>query len=479
MSLKQQTLAGFIWTFVDVFLIKSLLFGATILIARWIGPSEFGLVGMIAIFIALGKTLTDSGMTNSLIRLKDATNEDYSTVFFTNLGMSILLYLILFICSPFIAAFFHQGVLIEVLRVYGLIFILVAFSSVQVAILSKEMNFRKITVIGLPSILIGVGIGLWLAYLDYGVWSIVWMYISTEFTRTLLLWFFSNWRVSVVFSLEKFKSHFGFGSRLLLSGIVDTVFKNIYNIIIGRVFMPQTLGYFERSRDFATYPSGTLTAILMRVTYPMMAQLQDDPIRLAGIYRKLMRVSFFFISPLMFMLVALAEPIFNLVLGDEWMPAVPFFQVLCLAMMLYPIHSFNLDVLKVYGRSDLFLRLELVKKGILVITLLIGFQFGIMGVIWSSVFSSFISLLINARYSSRFIRYTVFEQVFDLGKIMFLAGVMWAVMYYTRDQLEGTSTVFQLLMTSMIGVMSYLGLNFLYKDGPLYQTIELVKNRNK
>lgn len=479
MSLKKQTFSGFIWTFIDVLLIKSLLFIGSIIIARWIGPKEFGLAGMITVFIALGRTLTDSGMTNSLIRLKTATKEDYSTVFLTNLGMSLLIYVVLFISAPLISAFFHQDVLVNVLRVYGAIFLLIALSAVQLAKLSKEMNFKKITIINAPSTIVGVSIGLWLAYHNYGVWSIVGMFLAMEFVRMILLWLLSNWKVSFVFSQVKFKEHFSFGSKLLLSGIIDTVFKNVYNIIIGRVYMPQVLGFYERSREFATYPSTTLTSIIIRVTYPMMSKMQDEPVRLARIYRKLIQISFFIISPILIALAALAKPIFLIVLGEEWIPAVPYFQVLCLAMMFYPIHKFNLDVLKVFGRSDLFLKLELIKKGILIIALVGGYQFGIIGLLWSNVFSSVASLVVNAWYSSKFINYKASEQVYDLLKISVLTAVMGVSMYFVEMKMTEWHIIARLFISAFLGISCYLGLNYFYKKGPLFQTIDLIKNRNR
>lgn len=478
MSLKKQTFSGLIWTFTDTFFVKGLMFVAMILLARWIGPIDFGLVGMIAIFIAIGKSLIDSGMTNSLIRTKEPEQSDYSTVFIVNLIMSLLVYGIIYFAAPYIADFFGHIILIDIIRVYCLLFLIIAFSAVQLAILTKEMKFKKITKINLPSTLIGVGIGLYLGYNDYGVWSIVWMYLSTELVKSVLLWLFSNWKPRFIFSKTKFKFHFKFGYKLVLSGLLDTVFKNIYNVLIGKYFSAQTLGFYERSKQFSEYPSATLTGVISKVTYPMLSQIQDDPVRLENIYRKLIRVSFFIIAPLMLGAAAIAKPLFLLTLGNEWLPAVLFFQILTLAMMLYPIHAFNLNILQVFGRSELFLKLEIIKKCIITISVIIAFQFGVVGLVWSSVFTSFAALGVNMFYSSKLINYPIPQQVKDLS-ITFIIALFTALLMFTVTFLLSNSLhIVQIISASLIGVFMYTGINYLIKTSPLHQAIWLLKSRN-
>ena len=478
MSLKKKTFSGILWTMGDTFFVRALTFVAMILLARWLGPTEFGLVGMIAVFIALGKSLTDSGMTNSLIRTKEPDETDFSTVFFVNLAMSLMVYGLVYIAAPIIAQFFSQPILIKVIRLYCLIFLLIAFSAVQLAMLTKEMQFNKITKINFPSTAIGVTVGLYLGYYGYGVWSIVWMYLITEAVRSILLWVYSNWKPKFVFSKAKFKLHYKFGYKLMLSGLLDTIFKNIYNILIGRFFTAQTLGYYERSKQFSEYPSSTLTQVLGKVTYPMLSEIQDDPGRLENVYKKLIRISFFIIAPLMLGAAAIARPLFLLVLGEEWLPAVPFFQILCLAMMLYPIHAFNINILKVYGRSDLFLKLEIIKKSIITITVIIAFQFGVLGLVWSSVFTSFAALGVNMFYSSKLIHYPVPEQIKDLSLTFILSVVMGLLMYQMINILPKSQLFLQLLIASCFGLIFYGAINYFYKKGPLHQALVLLKTRN-
>ena len=477
MSLKQKTIYGIVWSFVDAIFIKGLSFVAMILLARWLGPIEFGLMGMIAVFIGIGTSLVDSGMSSSIIRTKNADNADFSTVFYINMAISLLVYALMFYTAPYISSFYGQVILIDIIRIYCLVFIISAFSAVQLAILNKEMRFKRIMILNAPSIIIGVGVGLFLGYHNYGVWSIVYMYMTTQIILSLLLWITGSWKPSLIFSKEKLKYHYNFGYKLMLSGLLDTIFKNGYNIVIGKYFPVQTLGYYERANRFNDYPSVTLTGIIRKVTYPMLSQLQDDTPKLSKIYRKMLRVAFFVIAPLMLGCAAIAEPLFEMVLGSSWLPAVPFFRVLSIAAILYPIHAFNINVLQVYGRSDLFLKLEIIKKTFLVLGMLVGFQFGIMGLVWSSVFASFMSLLINTHYSSKLINYSTKKQLLDMLPIVLLAGLTFLLMYYSVYLMIDYSNSIQIAFASLVGITFYLGINAFFKVSPMYALITIIKNR--
>lgn len=398
MSLKKQTFSGVIWTFLDTFLITGISFIATLFIARILGPTDYGLIGMVAVFFAIGNTLVDSGLSQSIIRTKEADNKDYSTVFYLNLGISIFVYLILFIAAPYIAMFFEQNVLIEIIRLYCLSFIITAFSAIQLAQLNRNMEFKKITYINVPSTIVGVIVGITLSINGFGVWSLVWMHLSNKITFSILLWLFSTWKPTLYFSREKMKYHYGFGYKLMLSGILNSIFNNIYNIVIGKFYSVQSLGYFERAKRLNDYPVTILTGIISKVTYPLLSKIQDEKERIAKVYKQLIQFSFFISTPLMFGLAAIATPLFQLILGDQWMAAVPYFQIICLASIFYPVHSFNLNILKVYGKSNLFLKLEVYKKLIIVLGIVISFPFGIIGLVWSTVAVSFISLIINTHY---------------------------------------------------------------------------------
>ena len=478
MSLKQKTISGVVWSFAEAIFLKGLSFITMIFLARWLGPIDFGLMGMIAVFIGIGQVLVDSGMSASIIRTKNADDSDFSSVFYMNMAISLLVYALMFYLAPYISSFYGQVVLIDIIRIYCLIFIISAFSAVQLAILNKEMRFKRMAQLNAPSTIIGVSVGLFLGYNNYGVWSIISMYMTTQIILSLLLWITGSWKPSLKFSKEKLKYHYNFGYKLMITGLTDVVFKNSYQIIIGKFFPVQTLGYFERAQRFTQYPSQTITDIVGKVTYPMLAQLQDDTPKLSIIYRSLLRIAFFITAPLMLGLAAIAEPIFDLILGREWLPAVPYFQVLSLAAMLFPIHAFNVNVLKVYGRSDLFLKLELIKKSFLALGLILGFQFGVIGLVWSGVIVSFISLLINTYYSSKLINYSTKRQLLDMLPILLLASLTFLLMYYSVYLFIDYSNIIQIAIASLIGITFYLLIHSFFKASPLYALLTLIKNRN-
>ncbi|WP_299534700.1 lipopolysaccharide biosynthesis protein [Ulvibacterium sp.] len=477
MSLKQKTISGVVWSFAEAFFLKGLSFITMIFLARWLGPIDFGLMGMIAVFIQIGTSLVDSGMSSSLIRTKNTDDSDFTTVFYMNMAISLLVYTLMFFTAPYISSFYGQVVLIDIIRIYCLTFIVSAFSAVQLAVLTKEMRFKRMMLLNAPSIIIGVSVGLFLGYNNYGVWSIITMYMTTQIILSLLLWITGSWKPNINFSIEKLKYHYNFGYKIMLTGLLDVVYKNSYNIIIGKYFPVQTLGHYERARRFTQYPSQTITDIVGKVTYPMLAQLQDDTTKLSVIYRSLLRIAFFIIAPLMLGLAAMGEPLINLVLGSEWLPAVPYFQVLSLAGMLFPIHAFNINVLKVYGRSDLFLKLEVIKKTILAIGIVIGLQFGVIGLVWSGVIVSVIALLINTYYSSRLINYSTKRQLLDMLPILLVAGLTFLLMYYSVYLFIDYSDVVQMAFASVIGITFYLLIHSFFKESPLYELLTFIKNR--
>lgn len=477
MSLKKQTLSGLIWTFLDTFFVSGISFLAMIYIARILGPEEFGLIGMITVFIAIGTSLVDSGLSSSIIRTKEADNSDFSTVFFLNLGMSLLVYLLLFLSAPLIADFFNQEILTGIIRLYCFSFIISAFSAVQLAQLNRSMGFKRIMQYNIPSTITGVVVGITLSLNGYGVWSIVWMQLSKQFVQSVMLWTFSKWKPTFTFSKEKMKFHYGFGYKLMLSGLLNTVFDNIYNIIIGKYHSVQSLGYFERARAFNIYPVSILTDIISKVTYPLLAKIQDEKERISKVYKDLIQFSFFVSAPLMLGAAAIAEPIFSLVLGDEWMPAVPYFQIICLASMFLPVHSFNLNILKVYGKSNLFLKLEVYKKFIILIGILISFPFGVIGLIWSSVASSFIALLINTHYSQSLINYKTTRQLLDMLPTLLIAGLISAIMYAGVYFFRESSPYLQIIIPSIIGIILYLGINYLLKTNSMKFALQLNKKQ--
>lgn len=472
---KKQTISGLIWSFADSFLLRGISFIGTLVIARILGPTEFGIMGMISIFIAIGTSLVDSGLSSSIIRTQNTDDNDYSTVFYLNLSISITVYICLFVLAPFISGFYNQPILINVIRLYCFSFVISALSSVQLAILDKEMQFKKLMFYNIPGVIIGVITGVSLGYNGFGVWSIVWMYLTIQLIQSIMLWSFSKWKPTRTFSKEKMKYHYSFGYKLMLSSLIDTLFKNIYNILIGKYFSVKSLGFYERANTFNEYPVSILTNIISRVSYPLMAKMQMDKEKLAIVYKQILQFTFFVTAPVMFSAAALAKPLFLLVLGEQWLPAVPFFQIICLGSILYPIHAFNINILKVSGRSDLFLKLEIVKKLILVLTIVVAFQYGVYGLVWSTVITSFLSLIINTYYSSSIINYTTKKQLLDMFPTFLLSVFVFVIITYLLSLLQTFSIYLQILFPAIAGLIVYLISSYFIRSEPLLFVVKLLK----
>lgn len=466
--------SSLVWTFTNTFADKSISFITMLIIARLIGPESFGLIGSIAVFIGIGTLLTNSGLSSSLIRTPKANQSDFSTVFILNILISLIIYIVIYFFAPIIADFYDNTKLEKIIRIYCLIFLIIASSSVQLAILTKKMEFKKITLVSVPSTLLAAFISLTLAFYGYGVWSLVWFHLSREIFKSLFLWLSTVWTPKLIFSNIKFKYHFSFGYKLVLSGLIDVFFKNIYNVIIGKQFTFQELGFFERSRQLSEYPSSSLTGIISKVTYPMFSEIQSDIEKLTKIYVKLIQLSFFVIAPIMLGAAAVAKPLFLLVLGQEWTPAIQYFQILSLAMMLYPLHAMNLNILKVFGRSDLFLKVEIYKKIIIVISIVCFFNFGIIGLIWSNVFTSLTSLVINIYFSNKLITYTIYNQFKDLLITLSLSLITAFSMNLCSNLLHNNSYVIQISVAVLIGFLMYISINLLLKKSPIHNFIIII-----
>lgn len=474
-SLRKTALSGVAWTFAQQFGQQGIAFVVSIFLARLLLPAEFGLIGMIAVFMAVGQSLIDSGLTQSLIRTKNPDQEDFSTVFLFNLGGSVLIYGLLYLTAPLIADFYDQDILTGIVRLYGLTFVINAFSSVQLTRLTKKMDFKTQLMVTIPSLIVSGLLGIYLAYQGHGVWSLVWMSICQSTLKSIQLWFRTKWRPSWVFNKDKFRFHFKFGYKLTLSGLLDTVFKNIYQIIIGKFFMASQVGFYTRANSLKQLPVTNLSNALNKVTYPLFASIQDDDARLKKVYKEIMQMVVFVIAPVLIIMGVLAEPLFRLLFTEKWLPAVPYFQILCLVGILYPIHSYNLNVLKVKGRSDLFLKLEVIKKILLVAIIAISIQFGIIGLLWGQLVSSILAFFINTYYTGKFINYTSFQQAWDLSPILFLAfgsgAAVWLLDQYTgiHDWLD----IFRLVILAAAGAILYLVPAYLLKINSL-QSIQRI-----
>lgn len=476
MSLKKEITRGFIWTFIQQFGNYIVNFLVSLILARLLLPEEFGLVGMIAFFIAFGNVATNSGLSQSLIRTKDLDDKDYSTVFYFNLLVGIILYLLIFILAPLVAQFYQKNILIGILRLYGLVFIITGTSVVQLAILSRKMDFKTQTMVSLPSTIIGGTIGITLAYIGYGVWSLVWYSVSNAFFNSLQLWIHSGWAPSLDFSIRKLKFHFKFGYNITLSHILDLVFKNIYLVIIGKYFLPSQVGFYTRAEAVKQLPVNTISSTLKKVTYSAFSGIQDDNIRLKNAYRNLLKMVLYIISPVLAFIAVLGEPIFRFLFTEKWLPAVPYFQILCITGIFYPLHSYNLNLLQIKGRSDLVFKLAIVKLILAFIAIFFGLQLGIYGLLYGQVVLTIIFFFINTYYTERFISYSVWQQIMDIAPILILVAISGIFVKITDQFLNSQFDIIRIISGFGAGVACYLILSFTFRLKSFNELKKLIKH---
>lgn len=467
MSLRKSAISGMVWTFTQQFGSQGITFVIQTVLARILEPEEFGLIGMIAVFMAIASSLVNSGLTQSLIRTPKPGQADYSTVFYFNLAMSIVIYIILYFTAPFIAAFYEQPVLVSILRVYGLSFIFNAFSTVQLTRLTKAMNFKTQLIVALPSLILSGVIGIVLAYLDFGVWSLVWMAVSQSILSSIQIWYWAKWAPSLIFSKEKFREHFGFGVNLAFSGLINTVFSNIGQIVIGKFFLPSQVGFYTRANALKQLPVSNISQALNKVTYPLFSKINNDDARLKRVYRQIMQMVIYVIAPVLVIMGVLAEPLFRFLFTEKWLPAVPYFQILCILGVFYPLHSYNLSILKVKGRSDLFLKLEIVKRINSIIAIIIGVQFGIFGFLWSLVYTTFAAFFVNSYYTGKFINYPALQQLRDILPIIVLAVLMGTCVLCLDHYIIGARMydIARLAIGGALGACLYIGISEILNVG--------------
>ena len=413
-SLKNKTVKGASWSFIDSIAGQGITFLVGLVLARLLSPAEYGLIGIITIFIAVFNSIVDSGFSNALIRKNDAKDLDYNTVFISNLVLSVVLFGILYISAPAISSFFNQSQLIPLLRVMGIIVIINAFAIIQRTLLVKKVDFKTQTKVSLISSISSGFIGIGMAVSDLGVWSLVGQQISRQFLNSAFLWIFSQWYPKIQFSFKSFKELFSFGWKLLVSGLIDTVWREIYQVVIGKCYTPVALGQYTRAQQFASICSSNLTSVVQRVSFPVLSSVQDDKERLKNGYKRIIKVTMLLTFVLMLGLAAVAKPLVLALIGEQWLPCVSYLQIICLQMMLYPLHSLNLNMLQVQGRSDLFLKLEIIKKIIAIGPLLLGIFVNIYWMLGGSVVTGFIAYYLNAYYSGPFLNYSIKEQVKDI-----------------------------------------------------------------
>jgi len=476
MSLGQKTLSGFIWTFISTIGKKSSALIVGIVLARLLTPEAFGLVAMLYIFFEISQSFVNSGFSQALIREKELSEEDKSTTFFVNVIFSILFYTVLWIVAPYIAEFYEQPILTDLTRFMGLNILIQAPTIVQSATFTQQLRFKELSFINIAAD-VGSGIvAVLLAFAGFGVWALAVKYILSTFISTAALWLLNPWKPTFFLVKESFTRLFGFGSKLLATGLLNNAFGNIYKIVIGKVFSASILGFYTQGQMFVQNITQGAIGTLESVTYPILSKTNGDSERLKQAYRKIILASSYVIFPSTIGLALVAEPMILTLVGEQWLPTVPFLQILCVSGALYHLHSINLNVLKVVGRSDLFLKLAVIKKINISIAVIIGLQFGILGLLVAKVISSYVALYINMYYTKRFIDYSFGEQLKDLLPVIVHAIPMALGVGMLTYYLDITH-YYKLFLSILSGVILYLSTTLYLKSESLVYIKNLLEVR--
>lgn len=461
-SLKSRTLYALFWSFVESFGLQGVRFIIGVVLARILFPEQFGLIAILTLFIAVAQSFLDSGFGSALIQKQEVTSADTNSIFYFNIVVGVVAAGILCLVAPWIAAFYRQPILTSLTRMSSLVLVINSFALIQTTILTKKIDFKTQTKVSLVA---GIGSGILavvLAMSGFGVWSLALQQIFASLIRTVFLWLFNPWRPSLTFSFAALRQMFGFGSRVFFSGLIDQVFENIYSLVIGRLFSASDLGYFARASSIEQLPAHTLGGMVGRVVFPVFSTIQNDSVRLKRGLRKAF-ISLAMISfPVMIGLAAVADPLVRVLLTDKWSPSVPYLQLLCLAGILYSGHLTNLSLLKAMGRSDLFLRLEIIKKLLVVANIAITWRWGIRAMAAGIVIVSVLSYFVNCYYTNFLVGYSLREQLCDMAPYL-VVSVLMGIGAYAVGLMPFPNYWVMLAVQVVFGIGTYLSLCRLFR----------------
>lgn len=473
-NLKQKVSKGLLWNTIHNLSMKGIQFLLMLFMARLLSPDDYGTVGLLAIFIQLSNTFAESGFSLALVRKQDRTQVDLSTAFYFNIVVGIICYFIVFCIAPWVADFYSKPILTSLLRVLALTIPISSLGTVLVAMMNYNMQFKKQAMISITHTLVSGALGLAMAFMGYGVWALVGQSLIATCLGTVLCWLLNRWHPSWIYSWKSFHEMFGFSSKLLLTRIIDTIYGNVYSIVIGKVYSPATLGHYTRAQNWTTMPSTNIVGILNNVSFASLSKIQDDIERLRSVYRKMIKTSAFIVFPLMFGLSAVSLPLIFFTIGTKWELCAQILQIICFMFVFMPIQSLNINLIQAMGRSDLSLKISVVGKVLSLLVLFGSLPFGIIPMCWFSVISSVVILLINFYYVSKLLGLSFLNQLKDLFPSACLSAIMYIAVLFTI-RLFSIDWI-QLLAGIFVGMALYTGLAYVFKMKSLYDTIGVIKN---
>ena len=481
-DLKSKAKSGFSWSILIQLSHQFLNFVVSILLARLLAPADFGKVGIIMIFMSLGRILLDGGLAPSLIRTKDPDQKDYSTVFVINVSAALIAYGLLFIFSPNITAYFKQtNDFTSLLRVYGIVLILGSLTIVQSVRLNKNLQFKTQFKLLLPSLIISGACAIWMAYHSFGVWSLVYKEIIFSSLAGVQLWYYSKWTPSLVFSKEKFLHHFRFSYKLLLNDLLYRVFNDTYKFLIGRFYSPAQLGLYTRAKSMEELPNGVIFNAINRVMFPLLAQVNDDNERLKRVYSMIITRVAFILVPTFTVLGIMAKFIFIFLLTDKWVQSASYFQVLMFGSIFLPINAYNINICKVKGRSDIVLKMSILELSLIAVGCFSAIPFGVYGLLYSLVGVALVKVLVSSSFTNKLIGYSTFEQLKDVSQPFLFsaisAGIVMLYLAFIATAIHN-NTLIMVTGISIFG-LCYLLLGYFFRNEVLFQSMVWVKAKMK
>lgn len=471
---SKTVFTNLLWRFAERSGAQLVKFCVELILARLLLPDDYGLIALVTVFITISNVFVDSGLGNALIQKKDADQTDFSTVFFFNLIWCLILYGLLFLLAPFIASFFSQPEFSAVLRVLGLQIIISGVKNVQQAYVSKNFMFKKFFFATLGGTIGAAVLGIWMAYQGLGVWALVAQQLFNVTVDTIILWITVKWRPSREFSWNRFKRLFAYGWKLLASSLLEAVYNNIRQLIIGRFYSSGDLAFYNRGRQFPDFITSNVNSSIDSVLLPTLASIQDRREQVKQMTRRAIKTSTYIMAPLMLGLAAVAEPMIRVILTEKWLPALPYLRIFCITFMFYPLHTANLNAIKALGRSDLFLKLEIIKKIIGIVVLILTMKLGVMAMAYSLLFITLTSQIINSWPNRKLLDYGYMEQVKDIIPNIILACMMGIIVYPVK-YIE-INSLFILLIQIFIGIIIYLAGSFVLKLDTFNYLVEIVKS---
>lgn len=473
-GIRNKAFSNILWRLAERTGAQAVAFFVEIALARLLAPEAFGMVALVIVFIAVLQVFVDSGLGNALIQKKNADDLDFSSVFYFNMAVCLVLYVLMFAAAPFIAGFYNMPDLTPVVRVLSLMLVISGVRNIQQAYVSRHLMFRRFFYATLGGTIGAAAVGIGMAYKGFGVWAVVAQQLFNAALGTLILWITVKWRPKLVFSMERLKGLFSYGWKLLASSLINTLYIEIRQLIIGKVYLPEELAFYNRAGHFPRFITANINSSIDSVLLPAMSAEQDDKTRVRAMTRRAIKTSTYILMPCMVGLAVCAEPVVRLILTEKWLPCVPFLRVLCIVYVFLPIHTANLNAIKAVGRSDLFLKLEILKKMVGLTAMFATIFISLKVMVYSYLATTLISMCINAYPNKKLLNYSIREQVMDMLPTMAVTVLMAVPCFMVL--FLGLNDILTLVIQILTGIVFYVGLSRLFKLESMSYLLDILKD---